>query len=142
MAVTQNAVVTPQKPNRGAAQLTSSSSTTTPTTLYTGGANGTKIVAIIAQSTDTAAHDIQVSIVNGGTTYTLGTVTVPIGAGNSGTVPSVNLLNSSQLPGLPVDSDGNPFIYLAGAGDVLSVLPKTALSASTFVNITAVAEDF
>lgn len=126
-----------KQPQNGKAQIVNSTGTGN-VTVYTAGANGSKVVCLIAQSNDTAAHDLHVGIANGGTTYWLGTVTVPIGAGNSGTVPSVDLLNAIQLPGIPFDSDGNHFINLI-SGDTLVVAALVAVTSGDTINLTAAA---
>lgn len=105
-------------------------------TVYTAGANGSKVTSLGFVSTDTAPRDVQISITNGGTSYPIGTVTVPIGAGNSGTVPSVDGFNSGQLPQLKFDSDGNPYIHLV-SGDTLTVSALTTVTTAKFITATA-----
>ncbi len=106
-------------------------------TVYTAASSGSKITSLIAASDDTAAHDIQISIANGGTNYLLGTVAVAIGAGNSGTVPAVNLLDLTKLVGMPIDSDGNPYIFLIN-GDTLQVKALVAVTAAKTVSVSAI----
>lgn len=137
MAVTPNSVVSVQTPKNGKVQIINGDGTAQKT-VYTAGANGSKVTGLILESTDTAAHDIAISITNAGTSYTLGTVSVPIGAGFSGTVPSVSGFNSTQLPGLPTDSDGNPYILLQ-SGDTLTVAALVAVTAGKIINVNAVA---
>lgn len=110
-------------------------------TVVTAGSNGSKVTALQLQSDDTSARDVRISIVNGGTTYPLGVVTVPIGAGNSGTVPSVDALNSAQMPGLPRDSDGNPCILLV-SGDTFVVNALTTVTTAKLITATAIYGDF
>ncbi len=133
MAVTPNSVVTAQTPKNGRVQIANADAQAQKT-VYTAGANGSKVTGLIAQSTDTSARDVQVSITNGGTSYPLGTVAVPIGAGNSGTVPSVNLINATQMPGIPVDSDGNPYLLLQ-SGDTLTVSALTTVTAAKLITV-------
>jgi hypothetical protein len=140
MAVTATPAL-PQKPNNGKVQIANADAQAQKT-VYTGGANGTKIAALVAQSTDTSARDVQISITNGGTSYPLGTVTVAIGAGNSGAVASQNMLVPSAIPGLPIDSDGNPYIFLASASDTLTVSALTTVTAAKLITVTAIAADF
>jgi hypothetical protein len=138
MATTPNSVITAQTPKNGKVQIANGDASAQKT-VYTGGANASKIVSLILQSTDTSARDVQVSITNGGTSYPIGTVTVPIGAGNSGSVPSVNALNNTQIPGLPLDSDGNPYILLASASDTLTVSALTTVTSGKLITANAVA---
>lgn len=139
MPVTSTPVF-PQTPKRESVQFANADGQTLKT-IYTAGANGSKVHGLIATSTDTSARDMQLSITNGGTTYILGTVTVPIGAGNSGSVPSVNMLNSAQLPGLPLDSDGNPEILLV-SGDTLQAEALSTVTAAKVISLTAIGADF
>lgn len=126
----------PQLPKNGHVTVVNADGTTQKT-VYTGGANGSKITSLIGTSNDTAAHDVQISITNGGTSYLLGTVSIPIGAGNTSSVPAVNLLDPTKLVGLPLDSDGNPYIHLASASDTLTVAMVVAVTAAKTVWITA-----
>ena len=64
--------------------------TTTAKTVYTAGASGSKLVSLVATSTDTAARIFTVAIVRSAVSYPVTTVTVPITAGNDGTTASVN----------------------------------------------------
>lgn len=136
MAVTPNSVVTVQTPKNGKVQIANGDAQAQKT-IYTGGAAGSKVTGLLLQSTDTSARDVQISITNGGTSFPLGTVTVPIGAGNAGTVPSVNALNSAQLPGLPLDSDGNPYIFLI-SGDTLTVSSLSTVTAAKLITASVV----
>ncbi len=56
-------------------------------------------------SSDTSAIDVQLFAYDGSTAWLVGTITVPIGAGNTGSVAAVNLLSLSQCPWL--NSDGS-----------------------------------
>jgi hypothetical protein len=114
---------------------------TTLVTGYTAGANGSKITGIIATSTDTVARDIQVFITNGGTDYLLGTKNVAISSGNVNGTPSTNILDPAVIPGLPIDSDGNPFLYLI-SGDVLKFASLTTVTTALSVTLTTFAADF
>lgn len=133
--------VFPQTPKNSKVQILNADAQAQKT-IYTGGANGTKVIGLVAQSTDTSARDVQISITRGGTSYPLGTVTVPIGAGNSGTVPSVNMLGNTQLPGLPIDSDGNPFLFLLDQNDVLTASALVTVTSGKIITLTAFGADF
>lgn len=108
---------------------------------YTAGANGSKIIAVIATSTDSAARDIQMSRTNGGTSYPLGTKNVAITAGTVTGTPAVNLLDPTVEVGLPIDSDGNPFLYLI-SGDTLTFSALTTVTTAKLISITVIAVDF
>lgn len=109
--------------------------TTTLVTLYTAGTNGSKIENIFLTNTDTAAaYAITFSLTIGGTTSILGTVNVPISAGNTTAVPAVSLMQSSNLP-FSYDAFGNPYIYIA-TGGVLKANSGTTVNTGKIVAIT------
>jgi hypothetical protein len=141
MAFTQNINPTfPKQPQNGHVQITNATNLAN-VTLYTGGASGTKIVAIIATSTDSAAHDTVIKITNGGTDYFLGTKSVPANAGFATGTPAVNLLDPAVIVGLPIDSDGNPYLYLI-SGDTLTAAVLVQMTSGKVINLTAIGGDF
>jgi len=133
-----------QTPNRGIVQfLQGTDSAGTYKTLYTGGANGSKCTGMFLTSTDSTAHLVTVQLVTsavkyGGTAVTTGTTT----PGFAAAAGAVNVMSAANWPGLPIDSDGNPYIYLAGSGDTLQATFATNLSSSTLINIVAICADF
>lgn len=108
---------------------------------YTAGASGSKIIAIIVTSTDTATCDIQTSITNGGTSYPLGTKTIAISAGTVAGTNAVNLLDPTNMVGLPIDSDGNPFVYLI-SGDTLTFESLVTVTSGKTIVIHVFGMDF
>lgn len=118
-------------PNFGAVQITTGTGSSTVVTIYTGGANGSKVPGLIATAVNTTgAFDVQWGISSGGTLYIMGTVSVSCSAGSSDTVPSINLLNLTSIPGLTLDSDSNPFVFLASSN--YSLQAKTPATSSTW----------
>lgn len=112
-------------------------------TIATGGANGTKITSLMATSSDTVARNVTWGITTGGVFFPLGTVQVPITAGQVDlTNPAVNLFNPTFLPGLPQDSDGNPYVLLSGTGDTLQIKSLTTVTAAKEVDVVAIGADF
>jgi hypothetical protein len=111
-------------------------------TIFTAGGNGSKVFALFAASSDTSARVLQVAITNSGTNYPLCTVNVPASSGtsSSGSTP-VNLLSTATIPGIPIDSDGNPFLYLI-SGDTLTVSALTTVTSADAITVHAVAADF
>lgn len=112
--------------------------TTANKTLVTAGTDGTKVLAIMVTSTDTSARDIQLKKTVGGTDYIIGTFSIPITAGFINSTPSVNLFNHTQMPYLPRDANGNPFIQLK-TGTTLTVASLTTVTAAKLINVVAIA---
>jgi|SRR5215471_6167367 len=119
-------------PNNGAVQITTGTGSSTLVTVYTGGANGSKIPSFIATALlTTAAFDVQWGVTSSaGTFYNYADVSVTAGAGTSNATAPINLMSVSAVPGLTIDSDGNPFIFLASSG--WSLQAKTPATSSTW----------
>ena len=108
--------------------------TTTQKSLIAGGTNGTKVTSLQASSTETAlAHVVEVSILRGGTNSLLAAVNVPVNSGFDGTTPAVDLLNSTIMPGLPVDNDGQHYLFLK-SGDTLQVKAQVTVNTGKALN--------
>jgi hypothetical protein len=140
---TANSVITPQTPNRGIAQFLQGTDVAgTYKTLYTAGSNGSKCFAAWATNNDpSATHLITLQVVNTTVKYGGMSLTSVVNAGFANGAPAQNLMSPTIWPGLPVDSDGNPFIMLA-SGDTLQATFATALTASAVINLDAVCSDF
>lgn len=137
-AVTANSVVTAQLPKNGAVQFTSSTTPGTYATLYTAGSNGSKISAIYVSHDDgTATHIITCGKFNSGTQYESWTVTTAV----SGAGLYLNQAMFTTWLGLPVDGQGNPYIYLV-SGDTIQCTYATAVTAAKAVNVAIYAADF
>ena len=138
MSFTQNQLPTfVKQPQNGKAQANN----TTNTNVYTAGGNGTKVVGVIACSNHSAAVACTLEILNGSTLYPLGTANVIQGSGTSVANAAVNLLANTICPGLPVDSDGNPYILLV-SGDSLQITLSAAVASPNVVSVTAITGDF
>ena len=140
MAVTATPVFV-QTPKNGNVQILPADASNLKT-IYTGGANGSKIIGLYVTSSDTSARDVQFGITVGGVFYPLYTSTIAITAGQVAATPSVNLLDPSKAVGLPVDSDGNPFIFLASASYTLQIKSLTTVTAAKEIDISCFAADF
>jgi hypothetical protein len=118
MVFTQNPIVTRVKTPQLGLAILANTNTTNYLTMITAGASGSKVVGILLNSTDTAARSITIAANNGATSFPLTTISVPAGAGN-GTVNSVSVFNQNAPGGLngllPVDNDGQQYIFLPGA---------------------------
>lgn len=128
-------------PNFGSVQITTGTGSSTLVTVYTGGVNGSKISSLIATALGTtAAFDVQWGVTNGSTFLLIGTVSVSAGAGSTDSVNTVNMMNTTSVAGLPIDSDGNPFFFLASsAWSVQTKAPATSSTwaAGALVTVTA-----
>jgi len=108
----------PQIPVVSLAQIANTQNTSA-VTVFTGGTNGSKVVALLGTSTDSVSWNVEVAWVRTSNVQILTTVTVPGNSGFANAVPSVNLWG--YIVGLPLDSDGNPFMFLANTGDTITV---------------------
>lgn len=131
----------PQLPKNGNVQILPADASGLKT-IYTGGANGSKISALIVTSNDTSARDVTWGITVSAVFYPLGTITIPITAGQVNSAAAVNLLDLSKTPGLPVDSDGNPYIFLASASYTLQIKALTTVTAAKEIDINAMGADW
>lgn len=134
MAVTSTPIY-PQTVNVGVNTI-APADTQTYKTVATGGTNGTKIESLILSSTDTSARDVTINITRSAVNYQLAVISVPITAGTVDTVPSVDVLRNSMIPGLAYDSNGNKYLYLK-SGDTLTI--NAPVTITTAKQITAVA---
>jgi len=151
-ALTQNAVVTAQTPNNGKCTfLQGTDVAATYKTCYTGGTNGSKIVGIWVTSNDaSASHLVTVQLSTSTTAHCSPTttclggaaVTIPISAGFANAVPAINMLSPTNWPGLPLDSQGNPYLFLSVATQTIEATFATSLTASDQVSVTIMAADF
>ena len=113
--------------------------TTAQKVVCTAGANGTKVVGLIASSDDAAVMNVQIWIKRSATSILLGTGRIAIASGTDGAVANVNLL--SAITGLPVDNDGQPYLYLV-SGDTLECAVLVAVTAGDTIYITCIHGDF
>ena len=141
MAFTQNTLLTLVKqPRRGLIQIVNADASANKT-VVTAGANGSKVVSLLATSTELTANnrDLQVSVIRSATVYILATITVPFSAGFTAAVPApINLL--VNIP-LPVDNDGQRYLFLE-SGDTLVVASLTTVTAAKTISIHADFGDF
>jgi hypothetical protein len=127
-----------QTPTVGKVQfLQGTDSAGTYKTLYTAvtPGNGARCNALWLTTDDISAqHLVTIQVVSGGTRYggtSIGTFG-PHGFATSHT--TLNVLSPTVWPGLPLDSDGNPYLQLA-PGDTLQATYATALNAGNRINL-------
>lgn len=111
-------------------------------TIYTGGVNGSKVVGCTIAANTSATQDVRIAVVSSGSvTGYINTVSVPTTAGFASANIPVNGLSNI----LPVDSDGNPFVFLASSATLLQAQTTTNSSqwtAANFISFTVSAGDF
>jgi len=146
MAVTPNSQVSPQTPKitpQNFVQGTDSAGTYK--TIYTGGSNGSKIVAINVTTDDgSATHVLSLVLTRSAVDYTIGAYTIPVNSGSDGSAASVDLLAGGPaflIKGLPVDNDGQKYLFLE-SGDTLRMTFATALTAAKRINVVTIGADF
>ncbi len=100
-----------------------------------------KVVGLIATLSDTVAATMTWGISRGGILYVISTVVIPAGAGFS-SVP-INLMSSTLSPGLPIDADGAPYLFLEQAnGDTLVGQLTSAVSSGKVLNVNAIGGEY
>jgi hypothetical protein len=149
--VTANSIISAQTVNRIAANFIQGTDTAlTYKIIYTAGANGSRCNSLWMTTNDgTATHLVTVQIsktntlCNSAATNCVGgtATTTVLSAGFANATPSQNLLSAVNWPGLPLDSDGNPYIQLV-SGDFIQATFATALTASTQINLFGSCSDF
>jgi hypothetical protein len=144
-AFAQNAnnVVTPKTPKDANQQfLQGTDSAGTYKTVYTGGTNGSIVKGLWETNNDASAtHLITCQIKSGSVLYGGLAITSVESAGFANATPAQNLMAPANWPGLPVDSDGNPFLFLI-SGDILECTFATSITSSDLINVTAIVADF
>lgn len=147
MAVTPTPVF-PQSIISSSCQITASQTvnTTTPLALVTAGTNGAKIDSFWITSSASAVQNVNLFFgIAAGTASAgvglIGEVQVPALAGATHSVPTVDVLRSTQNPHLPYDAFGNKVLYLAPS-QVLAVEAVTLPATGTVINFYASGANF
>lgn len=140
MATTPNSVITPQTVNTKGQSFVNADGTTVKD-VFVAGAAGSILNMLVVQSTDSAARNIKFYYYDGTTAWPIGTVALVINAGNTGAIASVNALAAALIPGLPLDSNGNPYLKLK-SGDKIQASMLVAVTAALQVSVTALGEDY
>jgi hypothetical protein len=132
VSFTQNVFPTlPRMPRKGLGQVLNATGTAS-VTVVTAGANGNKVVNLIATSTDTATQTITVSLVRSATAFVLATTSVPASSGNASGVAPVDLL--AVIPNLARDQDGQSYLFME-SGDTLVVNTGAAVTAGKIISV-------
>lgn len=115
--------------------------TTTAKTIATAGANGSKVVGIQVCSDDTVARVIQFGITRAATFILLGSINLPTLAGTDGATAAVDGLDAGKMTGLPVDNDGQRYVFLE-SGDTFQARMAVTITAAKTVSVTVIQGDF
>lgn len=142
-AVTANNIVTAQIPLSAHVQfLQGTDAAGTYKTIVTGGANTSKISGLWVNVNDgTATHLVTCEVVASAVFYGGAAATTALSSGYANAVGAVNMLSATVWPGLPIDGNGNPYIYL-NSGDTLQCTFATALTAAKWINVNAMYANF
>jgi hypothetical protein len=114
--------------------------------IYTAGANGSRVFSLILSTTDTAANNVLLYIKNGaGSVCPVALIVVPaysgILNGTSVAIPCVDGLASANAPGLSFDGTGKPYIELAPSA-ILKFAVIAAVTATKTLYATAIGADY
>jgi hypothetical protein len=120
--------------------FSNSDSANTKKTVHTAGADGSKIVAVVATSTDTVARTAQLWLTRSGTSYLLGSKVVAAGAGTDGAAASADLLDEALVP-LPLDNDGQPYLFVE-VNDTLQVSFTAQIASTKNAYVVAIGGNF
>lgn len=119
--------------------FTNSDSANTKKTIATAGSSGSKVVAVIATSTDTSNRVGQLWLTRSSTSYLLGSSSVTTLAGTDGSAATNNILN--LINGLPRDNDGQPYVFLE-SGDTLQISFTAQVTSAKEIDVAAVFGNF
>lgn len=113
----------------------------------TPGADGTKVTGLFVTNTSAtpASYTVQIDLTRASATpavvnVVMTTTTIAAGSGTTAAASPVNLLSPSVWPGLPTDSDGNPYFLLQSGDNLLANV--TVAPTPGAVTVYAVAGNF
>lgn len=111
-------------------------------TIYTAGAQGGRVISLLASTDDTVTINVFLYIYRGTTVIPVGLVNIPLSSGNTNAARFVvDFLNGTNIPGLPIDQTGRQYIPLL-ANDVLKATTIANLSATRSAWLTASGVDY
>ena len=115
--------------------------TTALQTLFTAGANGSRIDNIFVSSTDSSAKDLQFVLTISSVDYIIGMLPIPANSGNSNSLPIVNVLGHAQFAALNSDLNGNKYLFIP-AGAILKVKAGSTITTAKVINVIAQCGDY
>jgi len=96
--------------------------------LFTAGSYGSRVITLIASSTDTSNQTVFIYASGSAGIIPIGSAVVTARAGDSTNVSNTDFLNGGNIPGLPIDNTGRQYIPLD---------PGYVLKASSAVAVTS-----
>jgi hypothetical protein len=115
--------------------------TTTKKTLLTAGVNGAKVEYINVASDDTASKNLILYLSDGTNDYLLTWIAIAATSGFTTSIPSVAVLQSTQLPLNYYDSNGNRVLFIKAGWSIKVAVSATMTTAKTMY-ITSAYSDF
>ena len=117
-------------------------SNTNGATIITAGAAGGRVYSLLGCTDDTVTVNVFLYILSGATVRPIGMVNIPLSSGNTNAARfPVDLLSSTNLPGLPIDNNGKTYIEL-GPNEVLKCGALANLTAAKNCYITGMAASY
>lgn len=114
---------------------------TTADSIYTGQAEGSVIDVLAAVSTDSVACNVSLYMVDtAATSFQIGCIEVAAGSGTDGTNPSIDLLNSTDLPFLSDNTFSKPVLNIPASWSLEAEVDT--LTATRAVTIFAGVRDY
>ena len=114
-------------------------------TVFTAGANGSKVIAILVNTDDgTATHILTLRVLRSAVGTNLVKYLLPINSGGDGTAAGIDMLAGGPLnllAGLPTDNDGQKYLFLE-SGDTLELTFATALTTAKRIDVHTIGAHF
>lgn len=119
-------------------------STTNAVTVFTAASlSGSRISSLMANTDDTAAVNLFLSIVlsDGATVLPLGIVNVPLSSGNAANTLNIDCLDPTVLRGIQYDESGKPYLDLP-AGSTVRASTLANMTSAKKCYVTAIGADY
>jgi hypothetical protein len=110
--------------------------------VYTATSDDAVVKGLMCVSTDTSPVNLRIILTFNSTNYQIGTINIPASSGTNGSSSTIDLLNSSAIPALPIDRNGKRILPL-GAGVQLRIgALNTPVTVGRVVIVTAIVEEY
>jgi len=106
---------------------------TTANIIYQAGASGSKLTGLFVTLKDATALTMYFYLGNNtvANSTPIWSIPIPANAGANSTIPAVAVFSSSQAPGLPVDNDGQAYLFLSNAATCNTLWANTSAATQT-----------